>query len=438
MGNHGQPRRIVDSQRLRCPCKGRICLGNPGGLRYRPPCPTIASVPDYVDLPPLPPEVQQAAELLSPRKLDPATAFEPDPAPVEVPVTPNPAPPVPVEPPAPVPVAPVEPPPPPAPAPIPVAAPSSDDLLARLAERMAPTAPAAPTSAPAPDPEVALSLDAVEYLAKSGRAPADAPQQYRNYLSAQAQYQSRWEQENPGEEFDINDSAHEKFVQSKYPRALRPELVEAAEREVLIDRKAEEKVAALRRELREEQQMAVANQRAHQMATTAASELEKAVGDDPVAKHFAQRSSATAVAATREATLLLSGAVRPDAQNPTHQYILGLLGQSEGAISSQNVTDQSGRRVVSRDEFSRIPPHLQPGYVPLAGAPDVVNRLIVGQLAEQAKREAAALAPLFAPKAPPAAPLPIAPPVGSPAPLPSTPSTPAAPVAAPNIRKFFF
>lgn len=318
-------------------------------------------------------------------------------------------------------------PPAPAPEPIPVL---PDDPTSRILEAI--RAPAPPQPTVQEDPEVRLRLDAVELLEKTGRAPVGTSLQYREYVAAEAAYKAKWEAEHPDEEFNLSEREHAKFVNSKYPRALRPEIVDRAETEVLIERKAEEKVAGLRRQF-EEQQLA---QAAQARAASLGQVLENAAGNDPLVKHFVKEAAPLVSAMAQEATLLFSGARTPNPSNPQHQSLLALVGQAESQISATGAKDEYGRRVVSSAEFARIPAHQRTAFVPLNQAPDVVASLVATQALQQAQARANAVRPLVAPPAPVPAPAPR--PAPTPAPVTPAPTTPAAPPVPSHIKRFKF
>ena len=283
----------------------------------------------------------------------------------------------------------------------------------------------------AEDPDVRLRLDAVKLLEESGRVPSGTLAQYQAYQAKEVQYQAKWAAAHPDEEFDLNDREHAKFVQANYPRALRPEVVDRAEFEVLADRKAEEKVAGLRRQMQERE--AVASAQAQ--ATAVSQSLEAAAGDDPFVKHFVKEASPAVTALAQEAMLVFSGVRQPNVSSPQHQALFALVGQAEPHISATGVQDQQGRRVVSSAEFARIPVQQRAAFVPLNQAPDVVAQLVSVQAVQQAKTRAEQVRALF-PAATGPAPTPA--PVTSPAPVVPRPTTPAAPPEPSYLKKFKF
>lgn len=344
-----------------------------------------------------------------------------------------PAPPVPPVPPAPeTPPAPPAPPAPPVPTPpVPPAPPEiptvpqldpTTQLLAAL------TAQKTPSQTPPPTP-VDPRVEAVEFLEKTGKVSAGTKAEYEAYTVAESAYRAKWESENPGEEFDITASEHSKFVRTKYPKSLRPELVDRAEIELSVEKRAEEKVDQLRRQLALER----ASMQAQTVVAGAVSELDSGTKDDPLLKHFVDQVKPATAAFAQEAVLLFSGVRPPDMSNPQHQALLAVVSQAEPGISRTGITDQYGRRAVSQAEYARIPDTHRNQFVPLQAAPDVVAKLVVSQMRQQAEQQANQIRPLVAPPAPPP------PPVPPPVPPPSTPPTPLVPGAPPSpsyVRKF--
>lgn len=147
---------------------------------------------------------------------------------------------------------PAQPPSPPEPTATPPATtPSAEDLISRTARETGQAIanamrPQPPQGQPVPQPEPALRLDelapedlkdlqVVQYLERTNAAWSGKTAAFMRYLNELYAYQDKWGKENPGREWNLEDSEHSQFIADH-----RPDIDPEALDEARIEMKAEE------------------------------------------------------------------------------------------------------------------------------------------------------------------------------------------------------
>ncbi len=410
-------------------------------LTFDEPAPELFSPPEPPAKPdptPTPPKTPPAAPPVTPSPTGTPTA------PAAPPVTPSPTG---------TPAAPVE--TPPAPAgdgkPPEKADPKAPGVMAQLGKAVEklegtlnkvlsnPTTSSPPAAADPPvDPELALRLEALEHLEKSGKYKGQPLRnQYQTFVKKYDDYRSTWEKANPGKPFDEDDEDHESFFNTHRPAVADEDIIRA---EAVVETRREMQVEIDRTRVEQARSRAVEAGRSAAAAATGemlqsfeVKTVDELKAKDP-ALAFAVAEMTPAVAGlVRVSHQLFTPGANPqiDESNKDHAFLLSAM-QKYDALLAKAPPEESalpdGRRFVPLSQWNTLSPAQRENAWTLGLEPDVMAQIARKEIEVHVRARANQIRQWF-PTPTPSPPVPTPPP---PVPTPPPP-VPAAPAPSPRI-----
>ena len=233
--------------------------------------------------------------------------------------------------------------------------------VAKAIKKSEPEAPKEPT--PASPTMSAKAKRKLDNLSKMEELYPDqykgVSQRYANFVQQESEYKAKWESEHPGETFDMDDAAHDRFYDKHDVTYDKDDYLEA-----VAERRAEQRTADVRQELDRHRREAEMQPKLKELRKDVRKQVVNDFKDDmetPVIGELVSQQATYAEEMVETIHRLFNGSAY-DPANPLHANAERLAAMAEQSMQQQPADKQldgQGRRFTPLNSFVSMTPEQQ-------------------------------------------------------------------------------